>query len=75
MLESSQWPDRVIFRYEKDDQARTVWLDDRKPTVNDWSLQGFSVGKYENGALIVHTTISSSTSPVSMITTASPRRR
>ncbi len=50
-----QWPDRVIFRYEKDDQTRTVWLDGRKPTVNDWSLQGFSTGKYENGALIVHT--------------------
>ena len=28
-----QWPDRVIFRYEKDDQIRTVWLDGRKPTI------------------------------------------
>jgi hypothetical protein len=51
----SQYPDRVVFRYEKDDQTRTVWLDDRKPTIQDYSNQGFSVGHYENGALIVHT--------------------
>jgi len=25
----TQWPDRVMFRYEKDDQLRTVWLDGR----------------------------------------------
>lgn len=50
-----QWPDRVIFRYEKDDQIRTVWLDGRKPTIYDWSLQGFSVGHYEGDALIVDT--------------------
>ena len=50
-----QWPDRVLIRYEKDDQMRTVWLDGRKPTVNDWSLQGFSVGHYEGDALIVVT--------------------
>jgi len=54
-MQVTQWPDRVIFRYEKDDQTRIVWLDDRKPTVNDWSIQGFSLGKYEDGALIVHT--------------------
>jgi hypothetical protein len=50
-----QWPDRVMFRYEKDDQTRTVWLDGRKPTIADWGIQGFSVGKYENGALLVDT--------------------
>ncbi len=50
-----QWPDRVLFRYEKDDQLRTVWLDGRKPTVQDYSLQGFSVGRYEGNALIVET--------------------
>ena len=50
-----QWPDRVIFRYEKDDQTRTVWLDGRKPTIQDFSLQGFSVGRYEGNALIVET--------------------
>ncbi len=54
-MEVTQWPDRVLFRYEKDDQLRTVWLDGRKPTVYDWSIQGFSVGKYENGALLVDT--------------------
>jgi hypothetical protein len=50
-----QWPDRVIFRYEKDDQIRTVWLDGRKPTIYDWGIQGFSVGHYEGDALIVDT--------------------
>ncbi|HKT79814.1 MAG TPA: hypothetical protein VJP86_06310, partial [Vicinamibacterales bacterium] len=51
----SQYPDRVVFRYEKDDQTRTVWLDGRKPTIHDFNLQGFSVGKYEGNALIVTT--------------------
>jgi hypothetical protein len=35
--------------------VRTVWLDGRQPTVHDMSLQGFSVGHYENNALIVDT--------------------
>jgi hypothetical protein len=56
MMEVVQWPDRVLFRYEKDDQLRTVWLDGRKPTSLDFSLQGFSVGHYEGNALIVETT-------------------
>ena len=55
-MEVVQWPDRVLFRYEKDDQLRTVWLDGRKPTAVDYSLQGFSVGKYEKNALLVETT-------------------
>jgi hypothetical protein len=50
-----QWPDRVVMRYEKDDVTRTIWLDGRKPTVQDYSLQGFSVGRYEGNALIVDT--------------------
>lgn len=50
-----QWPDRVIMRYEKDDQTRTIWLDGRKPTIHDYSLQGFSVGRYDGNALIVET--------------------
>ncbi len=50
-----QWPDRVVMRYEKDDQTRTIWLDGRKPTIHDYSLQGFSVGRYEDNALIVDT--------------------
>ena len=56
MMEVVQWPDRVMFRYEKDDQLRTVWLDGRQPTVLDFSVQGFSVGRYEEGALLVETT-------------------
>lgn len=55
-MEVTQWPDRVLFRYEKDDQLRTVWLDGRQPTAVDFSVQGFSVGHYEGDALIVTTT-------------------
>jgi hypothetical protein len=55
MMEVVQWPDRVMLRYEKDDQLRTVWLDGRKPTVQDIGIQGFSVGRYEGDALIVET--------------------
>lgn len=54
-MELIQWPDRVILRYEKDDQIRTIWLDGRKPTIYDWGLQGFSVGHYEGNALVVDT--------------------
>lgn len=50
-----QWPDRVVIRYEKDDQTRTIWLDGRKPTIQDYTLQGFSVGRYEGNFLIVET--------------------
>ncbi len=55
MMEIVQWPDRVLLRYEKDDQLRTVWLDGRRPTVHDFGIQGFSVGRYESNALIVET--------------------
>jgi hypothetical protein len=54
-MEVVQWPDRVLFRYEKDDQLRTVWLDGREPPPNAYSIQGFSVGYYEGDALIVET--------------------
>ena len=40
MMEVVQWPDRVLFRYEKDDQIRTVWLDGRTPSVKDYGIQG-----------------------------------
>ncbi len=56
-MEVVQWPDRVIFRYEKDDQIRTAWLDGRQPTPNDYTVQGFSVGRYEGDALLVETTL------------------
>lgn len=55
MMEVVQWPDRVLLRYEKDDQLRTVWLDGRRPTVHDYSVQGLSVGRYEGNALLVET--------------------
>lgn len=56
MMEVTQWPDRVLVRYEKDDQIRTFWLDGRETPVNDFTVQGFSAGRYEGGALIVETT-------------------
>ncbi len=55
-MQVTQWPDRVLFRYEKDDQLRTVWLDGRQPKPHEFSVQGFSTGRYEDGALIVTTT-------------------
>ena len=55
-MEVVQWPDRVIFRYEKDDVLRSVWLDGREPPPNEFTVQGFSVGRYEGDALIVETT-------------------
>jgi hypothetical protein len=51
-----QWPDRVLFRYEKDDQLRVAWLDGRKPKPNEFSIQGFSTGRYDGNALLVETT-------------------
>jgi len=50
-----QWPDRVLLRYEKDDQLRTVWLDGREAPVNEYTVQGFSVGRYEADTLVVET--------------------
>ena len=55
-MEIVQWPNRVLFRHEKDDVLRTVWLDGRQPNATDYGLQGFSVGRYEGDALIVETT-------------------
>jgi hypothetical protein len=54
-MEVVQWPDRVLFRYEKDDQIRTVWLDGRQAPANAYSVQGVSVGRYEGNALVVDT--------------------
>jgi hypothetical protein len=54
-LEITQMKDRVVIKYEKDDQVRTVWLDGRQPTVHDIGIQGFSTGRYEGNALIVET--------------------
>lgn len=53
-----QLPDRVIVRFEKDDVTRTIWLEGhghREATANDYSIQGYSTGRYENGELVVET--------------------
>lgn len=54
-MEVVQWPDQVLFRYEKDDQLRTVWMDGREPPPNEYTIQGFSVGRYEADTLVVET--------------------
>ena len=53
-----QQRDRLVFTYEKDDIVRTIWLNGAgpKPTVYDQYWQGHSVGRYEDGVLIVETT-------------------
>jgi len=53
-----QQPDRVILRFEKDAVTRTVWLEGkghREATANDYAVQGYSTGRYENGELVVET--------------------
>lgn len=51
-----QRSDRVTFLYEKDDVVRTVWLDGRRhPPPGERSVQGHSIGRYEDDALIVDT--------------------
>lgn len=54
-----QKPDRVLIRFEKDAVLRTVWLEGhghREPVATDYSLQGYSTGRYEKGVLVVETT-------------------
>jgi hypothetical protein len=52
-----QLPDRLVLTYEKDDIVRTVWLNGAgpQPTVYDTYWQGLSVGRYENGQLLIET--------------------
>jgi hypothetical protein len=54
-----QKADRVIQIFEKDAVTRTIWLEGhghREATPSDFSLQGYSTGKYEGGQLVVRTT-------------------
>jgi hypothetical protein len=54
-----QLDDRLIFRYEKDDVVRTIWLDGHphpSPGVYDFYHQGHSVGHYEGDNLVIETT-------------------
>lgn len=55
-MEIQQLPDRVLLHYEKDDVTRTAWMDGRLPKASEYTWQGHSVGRYDNGALIVDTT-------------------
>lgn len=53
-----QFEDRVVFLYGKDDVVRTVWLDGYyhpEPAINEFFYWGYSIGRYEDGALIVET--------------------
>jgi hypothetical protein len=54
-----QLDDRVIFTYGKDDVVRTVWLEGHghpQPAINEFTYFGHSIGRYEDGALLVETT-------------------
>jgi hypothetical protein len=54
-----QRADRVIVRFEKDAVTRIVWLEGqghRAAVATDYTLQGYSTGRYERGQLVVETT-------------------
>ncbi len=54
-----QQADRVLLMYEKDDVVRTVWMEGHSepaPSVGEYFLQGYSVGRYEGDQLVVETT-------------------
>ena len=54
-----QKADRVIQTFEKDAVVRTIWLDGHghhAARPQDFSLQGYSTGRYEGGQLVVETT-------------------
>ena len=75
MMEVVQWPDRVLLRYEKDDQLRTVWLDGRRPTVARLRHSGILGRPLRAGTRSSSKPhISSSTSPASTTTTGFLRR-
>jgi hypothetical protein len=51
--------DRVVITYGKDDVVRTIWLEGNGhpvPARNQYFVQGYSTGRYENGTLIATTT-------------------
>ncbi len=54
-----QQADRVLLMFEKDDVVRTVWLEGYghpAPSVGEYFLQGYSIGRYEGAELVVETT-------------------
>ena len=57
-FQMEQQADRVILRYEKDDVVRTVWLEGHghpTPGAYDYTIQGHSIGWYEESQLVVVT--------------------
>jgi len=57
--EITQMDDRIVIAYGKDDVVRTIWLEGHghpKPLPHEFFIFGHSVGRYENGSLIVETT-------------------
>ena len=51
-----QQADRVLLMFEKDDVVRTVWMEGHPhpaPSVGEYFLQGYSVGRYEGDQLVV----------------------
>ena len=58
-IQIEQQVDRVVFTYEKDDIIRTIWLEGHghpEPMPYDFTVQGYSTGRYEDGSLVVETT-------------------
>jgi hypothetical protein len=58
-FEITQMADRVIFRYEKEDVVRTIWLEGHghpDPGVYEFTLHGHSKGRFENNQLVIETT-------------------
>ena len=54
-----QQADRVLLMYEKDDVVRMVWMEGHgypAPSVGEYFLQEYSVGRYEGDQLVVETT-------------------
>jgi hypothetical protein len=57
--EIEQFPDHLVFTYEKDDVVRTIWLEGHghpPPKPSDLFVHGYSTGHYEGDRLVVVTT-------------------
>ena len=53
-----QQSDRVLLMFEKDDVVRTVWMEGHPhpaPSVGEYFLQGYSLGRYAGDQLVVET--------------------
>ena len=54
-MKIEQYPDRVLLIYEEREIVRTVYLDSEPPADLGLSAMGYSVGHYEDGALVAST--------------------